>query len=110
MYLETTGPQIITADTARQAPLGKPVLWVLSARWRWSASVCLRSGCSPGRSAEPLIVRYTVQRPPDFRRRQRHLQLHRRLAPAGARQRVDDGVDRRRRRADRAEFADAFGA
>ena len=22
-------PQIVTADTARQAPLGKPVLWVL---------------------------------------------------------------------------------
>ncbi len=29
MYLETEGPQIVTADTARQAPLGKPVLWVL---------------------------------------------------------------------------------
>ena len=29
MYDETTGPQVITADTARQAPLGKPVFWVL---------------------------------------------------------------------------------
>ncbi len=24
-------PQVLTADTARQAPLGKPVLWVLLA-------------------------------------------------------------------------------
>jgi hypothetical protein len=29
MYDETAGPQVITADTARQAPLGKPVFWVL---------------------------------------------------------------------------------
>ena len=31
MYSETDGPQVVTADTARQAPLGKPVLWVLVA-------------------------------------------------------------------------------
>ena len=29
MYFETEGPQVVSADTARQAPLGKPVLWVL---------------------------------------------------------------------------------
>jgi hypothetical protein len=31
MYVETEGSQIVSADTARQAPLGKPVLWVLIA-------------------------------------------------------------------------------
>jgi hypothetical protein len=31
MYKENGGPQIVTADTARQGPLGKPVLWVLVA-------------------------------------------------------------------------------
>ena len=31
MYEGDGQPQIVTADTARQGPLGKPVLWVLSA-------------------------------------------------------------------------------
>ena len=31
MYQGGGNPQIITADTARQGPLGKPVLWVLVA-------------------------------------------------------------------------------
>jgi hypothetical protein len=30
LYDEEAGrPQVVTADTARQGPLGKPVLWVL---------------------------------------------------------------------------------
>ena len=28
-YDETKGPQVLTPDTARQAPTGTPVLWVL---------------------------------------------------------------------------------
>jgi hypothetical protein len=28
-YREGGPPQVLTADTARQAPLGRPVLWVL---------------------------------------------------------------------------------
>ena len=31
MYKENGPPQIVTADTARQGPLGKPVLYVLIA-------------------------------------------------------------------------------
>jgi hypothetical protein len=31
LYKGDGRPQIVTADTARQAPLGKPVLWVLIA-------------------------------------------------------------------------------
>ena len=31
MYRGDGRPQVVTADTARQAPLGKPVLWVLLA-------------------------------------------------------------------------------
>jgi hypothetical protein len=31
MYVEHGPPQVVTSDTARQAPLGKPVLWVLIA-------------------------------------------------------------------------------
>jgi hypothetical protein len=29
LYRGDGAPQIVTADTARQGPLGKPVLWVL---------------------------------------------------------------------------------
>jgi hypothetical protein len=29
MYHEDGPPQVVTADTARQGPLGTPVLWVL---------------------------------------------------------------------------------
>jgi len=29
LYNDVT-PQVVTADTARQAPLGRPVLWVLA--------------------------------------------------------------------------------
>ena len=31
MYSGDGRPQVVTSDTARQAPLGKPVLWVLIA-------------------------------------------------------------------------------
>jgi len=31
MYDEVKGSQVLSADTARQGPLGKPVLWVLVA-------------------------------------------------------------------------------
>ena len=31
MYHGDGQPQVVTADTARQGPLGKPVLWVLIA-------------------------------------------------------------------------------
>ena len=30
-YDPAKGPQVVTSDTARQGPLGKPVLWVLLA-------------------------------------------------------------------------------
>ena len=29
-YIEEGPPQVVTSDTARQGPLGKPVLWVLA--------------------------------------------------------------------------------
>ena len=47
---------------------------------------------------------------PYLRRRQRHLKSVRSVGAAGADESVDDGVDDRRRGADRAELADSFDA
>ena len=91
---------MITADTARQAPLGKPVLWVLVAAVVLVCVGFVATWMFAG-AAGPLEL--NLKRAPDLRRRERHLQLHRRLETPGARKRVDHGDDRRRRRADRAQ-------
>ena len=130
MYDENGPPQIVTADTARQAPLGTPVLWVLVAACVLAAVGMLgawiyvnRRRLNPRFRGKARTGAFPLSRKGSRRATAQMLSARQTFggvsgicsdiaaaSPPCPGERVDHGDHGRGRRADRAQFADALGA